>query len=144
MTSKPKVLLIEDNQGDAELVIEAFNSDMVKSELVIIDSGEEAMRFLKNRGEGKEEPSPHLIILDLNLPKIDGKEILHFLKNDRELKSIPVIVFTTSSLQKDIAYSYNNHANCYIVKPGNLKDFISTIRAIEAFWLNCVTYPKSS
>ena len=144
MTSKPKVLLIEDNQGDAELVMEAFNSDKVKSELVIIDSGEEAMRFLKNQRERKEDVPPHLIILDLNLPKIDGKEILHFIKNDNVLKTIPVIVFTTSSLQKDISYSYNNHANCYIVKPGNLKDFISTITAIEAFWLNCVTYPKKS
>ncbi len=142
MKTKPKVLLIEDNQGDAELVREAFNGQEISSELMVIDSGEEAMLYLKQQENYEGFTLPHLILLDLNLPKIDGKEILQFIKNDADLKTIPVVVFTTSSLQNDITFSYTHHANCYVVKPGNLKDFFAAIKAIENFWLTCVTYPK--
>jgi CheY-like chemotaxis protein len=144
MKPRPKVLLIEDNIGDSELIIEAFSRNKTRSELFVISNGDEAMRFLKLEADYKDERLPDLILLDLNLPKIDGKEVLTFIKNDNDLKRIPVIVFTTSSLQKDISYSYNNHANCYIVKPGNLNDFIEAVNAIEDFWLNCVIYPKKN
>jgi len=102
------------------------------------------IEFLKLEGDYVNKTLPDLILLDLNLPKADGKEVLHFIKNDDALKRIPVVILTTSSLQNDITYSYNNHANCYIVKPGNLKDFINAINSIENFWINCVTYPKKN
>ena len=102
------------------------------------------IEFLKLEGDYVNKTLPDLILLDINLPKADGKEVLHFIKNDDALKRIPVVILTTSSLQNDITYSYNNHANCYIVKPGNLKDFINVINSIENFWINCVTYPKKN
>lgn len=138
MKHDPRILLIEDNEGDAELTIEALKHNAISSEIKVINNGEDALKFLKL----ESEKLPDLILLDLNLPKVDGKEVLHFVKNDDALKGIPVVMLTTSSLQKDITYSYNNNANCYIVKPGNLKDFMTTINSIERFWINCVTYPK--
>ena len=136
MKEKINILLIEDNEGDAELILEAFSSSSNSLNISVIDNGEDALLSLKC----KEGILPDLILLDINLPKIDGREVLHFVKNDDELKKIPVVMLTTSNLQKDIEYSYNNYANCYIVKPGNLPDFITTIKSIEKFWLNCVTY----
>src|SRR6185437_10390978 len=136
MKKKVIILIIEDNEGDVELILEAFSSHSARLEISVIDNGEDALLSLKC----KEAILPDLILLDINLPKIDGREVLHFVKNDDELKKIPVVMLTTSNLQKDIEYSYNNYANCYIVKPGNLPDFITTIKSIEKFWLNCVTY----
>src|SRR5665647_2037632 len=133
---KINILLIEDNEGDVELILEAFNSHSTMLEISVIDNGEDALLSLKC----KEGILPDLILLDINLPKVDGREVLHFVKNDDELKKIPVVMLTSSSLQKDIEYSYNNYANCYIVKPGNLADFINIIKSIETFWINCVTY----
>lgn len=142
MKHEPKILLIEDNEGDAELTIEALKTNAISSQIKVIDNGKDALQFLKAEGEYSEEILPDLILLDINLPKVDGKEVLHFVKNDEHLKKIPVVMLTTSSLQKDIDYAYNNHANCYIVKPGNLKDFMWAVKSIENFWINCVTYPK--
>jgi len=133
---KNNILLIEDNEGDVELILEALNSHSTRLEISVIDNGEDALLSLKC----KDRILPDLILLDINLPKVDGREVLHFVKNDEELKKIPVVMLTSSSLQKDIEYSYNNYANCYIVKPGNLADFINTIKSIETFWINCVTY----
>ncbi|MDB5223074.1 MAG: response regulator receiver protein [Chitinophagaceae bacterium] len=145
MKNEPRILLlVEDNEGDAELTIEALKNNDIRSEIKVIKNGEEALQFLKLEGDYAHETLPDLILLDINLPKIDGKEVLHFVKNDEVLKKIPVVILTTSSLQKDIAYSYNNHANCYIVKPGNLKDFTTAINSIERFWIQCVTYPKNN
>ena len=144
MKNEPKILIVEDNEGDAELIIEALQINSIKSEVKVINNGEEALHFLKHEGEYLDERLPDLILLDVNLPKVDGKEVLLFVKNDSELKRIPVVMLTTSSLQKDIAYSYDNHANCYIVKPGNLKEFIAAINSIEKFWTQCVTYPKKN
>jgi len=136
MKKQINILLIEDNEGDVELIKEAFNGHSSGLEISVIDNGEDALLSLKC----KEVILPDLILLDINLPKVDGREVLHFVKNDDELKKIPVVMLTTSSLQKDIEYSYNNYANCYIVKPGNLPEYINTIKSIEKFWLNCVTY----
>jgi len=144
MKNDPKILVIEDNEGDAELIIEALQTHIIKPEIQVIDNGEDAIRFLKLKDEYVNAVLPDLILLDVNLPKVDGKEILHFVKTDDSLKRIPVVMLTTSSLQKDIIYSYDNHANCYIVKPGSLKEFIHAINSIERFWTKCVTYPKKN
>jgi len=144
MKHEAKILLIEDNEGDAELIIEALRSHTLVPEIQVIDNGEDAIRFLKLKDEYVNAVLPDLILLDVNLPKVDGKEILHFVKTDDSLKRIPVVMLTTSSLQKDIIFSYDNHANCYIVKPGNLKEFIGAINSIERFWTKCVTYPNKN
>ena len=144
MKTLPKILLVEDNDGDAELTIEALVSNTVKSNIMVIDNGEEAIKFLQQQGKYINETLPDLILLDLNLPKIDGREVLHFVKNNDALKRIPVVMLTTSSLQADIEYSYNNHANCYIVKSGNLSEFNAAINSLEKFWIHCVTYPNKN
>lgn len=136
MKKQIHILLIEDNEGDVELIMEAFSSYSTRLEVSVIDNGEDALLSLQY----KKQILPDLILLDINLPKVNGREVLHFVKNDEGLKKIPVVMLTTSSLQKDIEYCYNNYANCYIVKPGNLPDFIKAIKCIEKFWLNCVTY----
>lgn len=136
MKMKRNILLIEDNEGDVELISEAFSCRSSIVEISVIGDGEEALQSLKC----KQEILPDLILLDINLPKVDGREILHFVKNDAELKRIPVVMLTSSGLQKDIEYCYNNHANCYIIKPGDLAEYMNTIELIEKFWLNCVTY----
>ncbi len=141
MKTTKRVLIVEDNAGDVELITEALCINE-GCDIKVINNGEDAIEFLKLEDDYVNETLPDLILLDLNLPKADGKEVLHFIKNDDALKRIPVVMLTTSSLQNDITYSYNNHANCYIVKPGNLKDFINAINSIENFWINCVTYPK--
>lgn len=141
MKKELKVLLIEDNEGDVELITEAFKTNNLNSEITAVDNGEEAISYLNSIEKDGIENRPNLILLDINLPKIDGKEVLHFIKTNDKLKTIPVVMLTTSSLQNDILYAYNNQANCYIVKPANFKEFINTIRALETFWLNCVTYP---
>ena len=140
MKKLPKILLIEDNEGDAELVKEALGNRQLKSEILVIDDGEEAINFLNGSGKYKGEAPPNLIVLDVNLPKVDGKEILMFVKNNPNLKKIPVVIFTTSSLQSDIDFAYSNHANCYIVKSGDLSEFKKVISALEDFWVHSVTY----
>ena len=141
MQKKLKVLLVEDNIGDVELIIEAFQDNNVNSEIKVASNGEEAILYLTSMEQEAIENRPNLILLDINLPRMDGKEVLHHIKTNDKLKMIPVVMLTTSSLQNDILYAYNNQANCYIVKPANFKEFINTIRALETFWLDCVTYP---
>ena len=141
MKKQLKILLVEDNRGDVELIIEAFKDNNMNSKITVVDNGEEAIIYLNAKGKDAPEDLPNLILLDINLPKIDGREVLHYIKTKDKLKMIPVVMLTTSSLQNDILYSYNNQANRYIVKPANLKEFINTIRALETFWLDYVTYP---
>ena len=141
MKKELKILLIEDNEGDVELITEAFKNNNLNSEITVVNNGEEAIIYLHSAEEDKLENYPNLILLDINLPKIDGKEVLHYIKTNDKLKMIPVVMLTTSSLQNDILYAYSNQANCYIVKPANFKEFINTIRSLETFWLDCVTYP---
>ncbi|GAC1381151.1 MAG: response regulator [Ginsengibacter sp.] len=137
------VLLIEDNDGDVELIKEAFSNSKLKRNLVVCSNGEHGLNYMKEREHAGSEQLPTLILLDINLPKIDGKELLAFLKQHERFKRIPVIMLTSSSLPKDILYAYENHANSYIVKPSNLHDFTEAIRCIENFWINFVTYPKT-
>lgn len=136
------ILLVEDNEGDVVLTLEALNEAKLKNKISVVRDGEQALEFLykKNKYDGQE--SPQLILLDINLPKMDGKEVLMKIKTDPELKRIPVVILTTSSSENDILEAYNNHANCYITKPVDLDKFIDVIHTIEDFWISIVQLPK--
>ncbi|MEO6232188.1 MAG: response regulator [Ferruginibacter sp.] len=142
MSKESKILLVEDNEGDVELIVEAFKSYKVKLAIDVVTNGEQAFLYLSTKAKDKIEYIPNLILLDINLPKVDGKEVLHYIKTDDQLKTIPVVMLTSSSPQKDIYYSYSNQANCYVVKPANFDEFTKVIHNIETFWLDCVTYPN--
>ncbi|HKB86112.1 MAG TPA: response regulator [Ignavibacteriaceae bacterium] len=132
------VLLIEDNPGDIRLIQESLKENKFFAELTVISDGEEAINYLN-----KNDDYPDIILLDLNLPKKDGREILIEIKNNDALKSIPVVVLTSSSAEEDISKSYQNYANCFISKPVDLDNFIRVIKSIENFWLTIVKLPKN-
>ena len=136
-----EILLIEDNPGDARLTQEALNEGKVKNNLHIVYDGVEATDFLFKRNEYQDAPRPDLIILDLNLPKKNGQEVLAEIKADDSLKSIPVIILTISKADEDIIRSYNLHANCFLNKPINLNKFFEVVKSIEDFWLTIVKLP---
>jgi two-component system response regulator len=136
-----EILLIEDNPGDVRLMQEALKDGKVKNNLHIIDDGVEATDFLFKRNKYSNVPRPDLIILDLNLPKKNGQEVLAEIKADPGLKSIPVIVLTISKAEEDIIRSYNLHANCFLNKPINLNKFFEVVKSIEDFWLTIVKLP---
>ncbi len=136
-----EILLIEDNPGDGRLMQEALKDGKVKNNLHIIDDGVEATDFLFKRNKYSNAPRPDLIILDLNLPKMNGQEVLAEIKADPGLKSIPVIVLTISKAEEDIIRSYNLHANCFLNKPINLNKFFEVVKSIEDFWLTIVKLP---
>ena len=136
-----EILLIEDTPGDARLMEEAFKDGKVKNILHIIDDGVEATDFLFKRNKYSNAPRPDLIILDLNLPKKNGQEVLAEIKADPGLKSIPVIILTISKADEDIIRSYNLHANCFLNKPINLNKFFEVVKSIEDFWLTIVKLP---
>ena len=138
-----EILLVEDNPGDARLTQEALNDGKIKNNLHIAYDGVEATDFLFKRNEYKDAPRPDLIILDLNLPKKNGQEVLAEIKADPGLKSIPVIVLTISKAEEDIVRSYNLHANCFLIKPIDLNQFFEVVRSIEDFWLSLVKLPRS-
>jgi chemotaxis family two-component system response regulator Rcp1 len=135
------ILLVEDNPGDARLAIEALKEGRADNKLHIVPDGVEAMGFLRREGRYAEAPRPHVILLDLNLPRKDGRQVLAEVKTDPDLKRIPVVVLTTSQADQDIAKSYDLHANCYITKPVDLDRFITVIRSIEDFWCSVVKLP---
>ena len=137
------ILLVEDNPGDARLTIEAMREGKLQNRLHHAKDGVEAMAFLKREGEHKNAPLPDLMLLDLNLPRKDGREVLAEMKQDPRLRLIPVVVLTTSEADRDILKSYELHANCYITKPVDLDKFIEIVRAIESFWLTVVTLPSA-
>jgi len=137
---KAKILLVEDNMGDIVLIKEALKDNKINNELEVVMDGESAMKLLKKSLETKNYPD--IILLDINIPEIDGKEILHFIKTNENLKRIPVIMLTSSSSPKDILDSYEGFANCFITKPVNLDKFINVIHTIEDFWLSIVKLPK--
>jgi len=142
MIVKPiEILLIEDNLGDVRLVEETFKEYKVKNKLHIAYDGIEAINFLKKKGDYASMPRPDLILLDLNLPKKDGREVLDDIKKDDNLKSIPIVILTTSREEEDILRSYNLHANCYITKPVDLDQFIKIVKSVEDFWLSIVELP---
>jgi CheY-like chemotaxis protein len=142
MIVKPiEILLIEDNPGDVRLIEETFKEYKVKNNLHIAYDGMEAINFLKKKGDYADVPRPDLILLDLNLPKKDGREVLDDIKKDNNLKSIPIVILTTSREEEDILRSYNLHANCYITKPVDLDQFIKVVKSVEDFWLSIVELP---
>ncbi|WP_425218154.1 response regulator [Tumidithrix helvetica] len=137
-----EILLVEDSPSDAELMIETFSDCRVLNHLHWVQDGVEAIQFLRRQGAYREVVRPDLILLDLNLPKKDGREVLAEIKADEDLKIIPVVVLTTSEAEEDILRSYNLHANCYMTKPVDLDRFIEVVRLIEGFWLVAVRLPK--
>ena len=136
------ILLVEDNEGDANLAKEALEESKMKNNLYWVDDGEKAMEFLHKRGEYKDKPCPDLILLDLNLPRKDGREVLEDIKKDDNLKRIPVVILTTSTAEEDVLKTYNLHANCYITKPLDLDQFLHVVKSIENFWMSIVILPK--
>ena len=138
-----EILLVEDNPGDVELTLEALENSKIRNTLHVVSDGEEAMAFLKGTGKHAGSSRPDLILLDLNLPRKDGREVLAEIKADEDLKRIPVVILTTSQAEEDIIRSYNLHANCYITKPIDLHQFIRVIKAIEDFWLTIVMLPPA-
>jgi len=137
-----EILLVEDSPGDANLALEALKASKINNTVSVVTDGEEAIAFLRGTGKHVGAKRPDLILLDLNLPKKDGREVLAEIKADKDLKSIPVVILTTSQAEEDILRSYNLHANCYITKPIDLHQFIGVIRAIEDFWLTIVKLPS--
>ncbi len=135
------ILIIEDNEGDARLIKEVLSDGKVSNLLHNVKDGVQAMDFLKKRGAYANASVPDLIILDLNLPRKDGREVLSEIKTDPELKKIPVVIMTTSQAEEDILKSYNLHANCYITKPIDLNQFIKVVKSIEEFWFSIVKLP---
>jgi len=136
-----QILLVEDSPGDIRLTREVLRDAKIANELHIVGDGDAAMKFLRREGEHSDAPRPDLILLDLNLPRKDGREVLGELKEDAELHRIPVIVLTTSAAEQDILRSYDLQAACYITKPIDLDEFIAVVRSIEAFWLSIVRLP---
>ena len=136
-----EVLLVEDSETDAELTLEALKQGKLENSIHHVKDGEEAMRFLHREGEFAEAVRPDLILLDLNMPKLDGREVLKQIRQDESLKYIPVVVLTTSSHDKDILESYGLAANSYIVKPVDLHRFFDVVKQIENFWVRVVALP---
>jgi len=136
-----EILLVEDNPGDARLTREALSTSKVRNNLHRASDGEEAMRFLRHEGGFAEVPTPDLILLDLNLPRRDGREVLEDIKNDPALKHIPVVILTSSQAEEDILRSYRLHANCFITKPVDLEQLTRVVQGIEQFWFTLVKLP---
>ena len=136
-----EILLVEDNPGDVHLTMEAFKEAKVRNNISVADDGMKAMAFLRHEGEYKNAPLPDLILLDLNLPRKDGREVLAEIRLDPKLTRIPVVIMTTSQAEEDIAKAYDLHVNCYISKPMDLDQFIKVTRSIEDFWLTVVKLP---
>lgn len=138
-----KILLVEDNQAHADLAKEALKDAKVSVALTVVETGEEALQYLHNENEFKDVGKPDLILLDLNLPGIDGREVLEIVKSDPKLKCIPVVILTTSDAEKDMLRTYNSHANCYIKKPVDFEQFQQAIFKLTDFWFTLVKIPKA-
>ena len=138
-----EILLVEDNPGDVRLTQEALKEGKVYNNLHWAKDGVEALEFLRRQGKHAKAPRPDIILLDLNLPKKDGREVLAVVKNDADLKHIPVVVLTTSEAEEDVLKSYSLHANCYVTKPVDLEKFIHVVQSIDRFWLTVVTLPPA-
>ncbi|MCB8983026.1 MAG: response regulator [Ardenticatenaceae bacterium] len=135
------ILLVEDNPADVRLTQEAFKETSIKVQLYVVRDGAEALDFLQRHGRFAHVPRPDMILLDLNLPKKDGREVLSEIKTSPDFKSIPIVILTTSSAVEDIHHTYNHHANCYITKPADLDQFMDVVKQIEQFWLSVVRLP---
>ena len=137
-----EILLVEDSPGDVRLTIEALNDGKIHNHLSVVSDGEEALAFLRQQGQYAKVPRPDLILLDLNLPKKDGREVLKEIKQEEELKRIPVVVLTISTAEKDILKAYDLHANCYVNKPVDFDQFTNVVKSIEDFWFSVVKLPR--
>jgi two-component system, chemotaxis family, response regulator Rcp1 len=138
------ILLVEDNEPDVVLTQEAFKEAKISNSLYVAEDGVEALEFLRRQGKHAGVPRPDLILLDLNLPRKDGRAVLQEIKSDPALASIPVVILTTSDDEKDVIRAYTSHANCYIVKPVDFLQFMNIVRTIEGFWLTVVRLPESA
>lgn len=136
------ILLIEDNEGDILLTVDALKEFKIPNKVTVVKDGWEAVQFIENSGIYAHKKEPDLILLDINLPKMNGHEVLMNIKNNENKKHIPIVMLTTSSSQIDILKSYQNHANCYITKPADINDFARVMASIENFWLTIVQLPK--
>jgi two-component system, chemotaxis family, response regulator Rcp1 len=139
-----EILMVEDNPGDVELTREALTGAKVNNRLWVADDGAKAVDFLYRRGEYANAPRPDIILLDLNLPKKDGRQVLAEIRSDPQLSEIPIVILTTSAAEEDILRAYQLHANCYITKPVNFSRFLEVIKAVEQFWLTVVRLPKGT
>lgn len=138
-----EILLVEDNPGDVRLTREALTEGKVNNNLYVAKDGVEALDFLLRQGEFSDAVQPDLILLDLNLPRMDGRELLARVKNEPDLRRIPVVILTTSKAEADIVKTYDLHANCYITKPVDLEQFIVVVQSIESFWMTIVKLPPN-
>ncbi len=136
-----EILMVEDNPGDVRLTVEALKEGKVRNNLHTVPDGVQAMAFLRRQGQYAKVPRPDLVLLDLNLPKMDGREVLAEIKEDPDLRRLPVVILTVSKAEQDILKSYNLHANCYITKPVDLDQFLGVVKSIEDFWLTVVMLP---
>lgn len=143
MGKEIKILLVEDNDGDIFLTLEALKEARIHNDIYVVKDGEKAMQYLHKENEFAKAETPDLILLDINLPKIDGKEVLARIKNDDVLKVIPVVMLTTSDAEKDVMEAYQNHANCYITKPVDFQKFIEVVQTVNNFWINTVELPTN-
>jgi len=136
-----EILLVEDNPGDVRLAREGLSECKIRNNLHVVDDGVKAMAFLRRRDEYAKAPRPDIVLLDLNLPRKDGREVLREVKEDESLRTIPVVVLTTSKAEEDVLKSYSLHANCYVTKPMGLQQFLDVVRSIEDFWFTIVKLP---
>jgi chemotaxis family two-component system response regulator Rcp1 len=140
--TKREILLVEDNSGDAKLALEALKVGRLRYEAHVVEDGEQAISFLRREGEYADAPRPDIILLDLNLPKKDGRQVLAEIKEDENLKRIPVVVFTASRSEDDMLRAYDLRANCYITKPSDIEQLFKIVRDIENFWFTVVRLPR--
>lgn len=143
MNKDVNILLVEDNEGDILLTLEALKEAQVHNIVSVVKDGQEALRYLQKEGPFRDVLTPDIVLLDINLPKVDGKEVLQTIKNSATLKTIPVVMLTTSDSETDIRDSYKCHANCYITKPVDFNKFIDVVHTIKDFWINIVKLPKT-
>ena len=141
MSTPLEILLVEDDPGHIRLTLEVFKEGKLLNKINVVRNGEEAMAYLRKQGPYAESPRPDFILLDLNMPKKDGRETLTEIKSDDDLKRIPVVVLTTSQADQDVMHAYNLHANAFITKPVDLDQFITVVKQIEEFWLTIVKLP---
>ena len=136
------ILLVEDNPGDVELTLKALQEGKLRNHISVVADGEEALVFLRKEGRHAEAERPDIILLDLNLPKLDGRDVLAAVKADAALRDIPVVVLTSSAAERDIVESYKLQANCYVTKPVDLEQFLTVVKTVEQFWLEVVRLPR--
>lgn len=143
VTTLVEILLVEDNPGDVRLAEEALRDNKLYNRVSVVQDGVEAIKFLRQKGPYAEAPRPDIILLDLNLPRVDGREVLARIKGNERLRPIPVVILTTSKAEEDVLKSYDLHANCYVTKPVDLEKFIVVVKSIDQFWLTVVTLPPA-